>query len=104
VIALFAVLALVLSGHIVDKTTGQPLPNVTVRSGTSHAKTDAAGHYALRGLHPGRITIVLESDDVPPQSFDFNLKRLPAHLNFQACSTTLDYSCAQPGPPPQPGS
>jgi hypothetical protein len=104
VIALFAMATLVLSGHVVDRTTGQPLPGVALRAGVAKATTDRSGAYVLRGLHAGKLTVVLESDDVPPQSFDIEIRAAKGHRDFAACSTTLDYSCAPALPAPNPGS
>jgi 5-hydroxyisourate hydrolase-like protein (transthyretin family) len=104
VIALVAVAAFVLSGHVLDRTTGQPLSGVAVRAGSAKAKTDGSGHYTLRGLHVGKVTIVLESDDVPPQSFEITLHQAKTQRDFEACSTTLDYSCAPQVPLPNPGT
>jgi 5-hydroxyisourate hydrolase-like protein (transthyretin family) len=103
-IALVAVATLILSGHILDRTTGQPLSGVAVHAGVAKAKTDGAGHYTLRGLRAGKVTVVLESDDVPPQSFEITLHAAKTERDFEACSTTLDYSCAPQAPQPNPGS
>ena len=93
----------ILSGNIVDKTTGQPLTDVEVRvngaGGVTPAHSDAAGHYTLRGLSPGRHTLTLSSDDVPPQTFEVVINgNKPQHFDMTACSTTLDYSCAAAQP------
>jgi len=103
-IALLAAATLVLSGRVLDKTTGQPLANVGVRAGSAHATSDRAGNYVLRGLHAGKVTIVLESADVPPQTFGLTLIAAKTHRDFTACSTTLDYSCAPQASPPPSGA
>lgn len=90
----FAAVALVLTGLVTDRTTGQPLSGVAVHAGAMKTKTDTAGRYTLHGLHAGKVTIVLESDDVPPESFDLRLQAAKTRHDFTACSTTLDYSCA----------
>jgi hypothetical protein len=88
-----------LSGQIVDRTTGQPLAGVDVSVAGSAkiapARTGDAGRYTLRGLRPGRYTLNVSSDDVPPQTFAVVVGSRPTQrFNIIACSTTLDYSCA----------
>jgi hypothetical protein len=101
---LLAAATLVLSGHVLDRTTGQPLAGVSVHAGAAKATTDGSGHYTLRGLRAGKATIVLESDDVPPQNFAVTLRAPKTQRDFTACSTTLDYTCAPQAPVPAPGS
>jgi hypothetical protein len=89
----------VLTGQIVDRTTGQPLVGVDVSAQGSAkvtpARTNDSGRYALRGLTHGRYTLTVTSDDVPPQTFQVVVGAGPTqHFNITACSTTLDYSCA----------
>jgi hypothetical protein len=89
----------VVAGNIVDRTTGQPLTGVDVRAQggakVAPARSNADGHYVLRGLTPGHYTLTVSSDDVPPQTFDVVVRAGSVqHLNLTACSTTLDYSCA----------
>lgn len=99
-----AALALALatfSGRLVDQTTGQPLTHVHVHAAgpsTGEATSDAHGRFTLRKLRPGAYTIVVQSDDVPQQTFHVTLSgnRVTA-LTMKACSTTLDYHCAAPG-------
>jgi hypothetical protein len=98
--ALPIVLALtVLSGQIVDKTTGQPLAGVDVsvagNTKIAPARSNETGRYTLRGLSHGRVTLSVSSDDVPPQTFAVVIGGGPTqHFTITACSTTLDYSCA----------
>ncbi len=89
----------VLSGKIVDRTTGQPLSGVDVSirgaQKSAAARTDGTGRYTLRGLRAGTYTLTVSSDDVPPQTFDVAVRAVKTQqLNITACSTTLDYSCA----------
>jgi protocatechuate 3,4-dioxygenase beta subunit len=88
----------VLVGHVTDKTTGQPLPNVTIAIGAHHTTTDANGAYRLGGLTPGNYTLSASSDDVLPQHRNVVLKQqsLPTTLDLTLCSTTLDYGCTNP--------
>lgn len=46
-------------GHVIDKKTGEHLPyiRVTVKGTTLAAMTDATGHYFLKNLPVGRITL-----------------------------------------------
>jgi hypothetical protein len=99
----FALAVTVLSGQILDRTTGQPLAGVDVSvqgsAKIAPARTNDAGRYALRGLARGRYTLGISSDDVPPQTFAVVVGAGPTqHFNITACSTTLDYSCAAAQP------
>jgi protocatechuate 3,4-dioxygenase beta subunit len=93
-----AAFAVVLSGHVLDRTTGQPLAGVQVRAGHAHAVTDRAGRYALRGLRAGAVAITLESDDVPAQHITVTVGTGATVRDLRACSTTLDYNCSAPAP------
>jgi protocatechuate 3,4-dioxygenase beta subunit len=96
-----AALALaILVGHVTDKTTGQPLPNVTIAVGSHHATTDIHGAYRLTSLAPGRHTLSASSNDVPPQHRSVIVKNqsAPTTLDLVLCSTTLDYGCGAAGP------
>jgi protocatechuate 3,4-dioxygenase beta subunit len=97
VAGLFALAVLV--GHVTDKTTGQPLANVTIAVGAQHTTTDAHGAYRLTGVSPGHYTLSASSKDVPPQHRSVVIKSgAPTTLDLVLCSTTLDYSCAGAGP------
>jgi hypothetical protein len=85
-----------LFGTLQDKTTGQPLPNVSVAAGHATATTDAHGRFVLK-LAPGSYTLTVESNDVPPQAFAVRAKPGRTNVTLKACSTTLDYHCAGPG-------
>jgi protocatechuate 3,4-dioxygenase beta subunit len=89
----------VLSGRVLDRTTGQGLAHVRVSAAATRATTDAAGRYVLRGLKPGATAVTLESDDVPAQHFTVIVGSGANAHDFRACSTTLDYSCAAPAAP-----
>jgi hypothetical protein len=94
----------VLAGKIVDRTTGQPLTGVDVSAQgavkVAPARTNDAGHYTLHGLAPGKYTLTVSSDDVPPQTFEIvvHAAAKPQRFDMTACSTTLDYSCAAAQP------
>jgi hypothetical protein len=90
-----------LTGHITDKTTGQPLAGVRIiasgHAGRYAATTNAHGlfHLALPG---GRYRLNFSSRDVPPQQQDVTIAGKRQSITLQACSTTLDYACgAGPG-------
>ena len=95
-----ALLTVVLAGRVLDRTTGQPLAHVVVASDATHrATTDAAGRFALRGLRGSRVTVTLESDDVPAQRVTVPLRaRGTTRHDLHACSTTLDYNCGAQTP------
>ncbi len=95
------VLAL-LTGHVLDRTTGQGLAHVRVTAGSTHTTTDGSGAFTLRGLKTGPLAVTLESDDVPAQHFTVTVRGSMQH-DFHACSTTLDYSCGAPALPNAPG-
>jgi 5-hydroxyisourate hydrolase-like protein (transthyretin family) len=90
----------ILVGHVVDRTTGQPLTGVDVSvTGTAAkiapTKTNDAGTFKLRGLATGTYTVTVSSDDVPPQTFSVVVHATKEQrFEITACSTTLDYSCA----------
>ncbi len=90
----------VLFGQVTDRTTGQPMPRVTLHlrgSIRATATTDRSGRYRLDGLRPGVYTVTLESNDVPPVSTRVHVGVRTTRRNFVVCSTTLDYSCAGAG-------
>jgi hypothetical protein len=99
-----ALVLVVLSGHITDRTTGQPLAGVHVTvSGPSHAtaSTGSGGQSTLRNLLPGTYSVTISSDDVPRVRSSVTIGTKNATQDFTVCSTTLDYSCAggSGGPP-----
>ena len=92
----------VLSGHIVDQTTDQPLVGVKITlSGASKAvaTTDRNGRFRLTGLKPGTYTLTMESNDVPPQTSSVRLRSGEIRaVDLKLCSTTLDYHCGPASP------
>jgi hypothetical protein len=95
--SLIAVWALaVLVGNLGDRTTGQPLAGVVVTLGSAHATSHADGSFRLTGLKPGRATLSVSSDDVPPQQFPVTVGASTTRVNLRVCSTTLDYNCGPP--------
>jgi 5-hydroxyisourate hydrolase-like protein (transthyretin family) len=100
--ALLAAVLAVLTGHVVDRTTGQPLIGVDISAAsgakTVTARSDDGGRYTLKNLPAGSYTLTVSSDDVPPQHFSVVVHGAKAHFDITACSTTLDYSCAAAQP------
>jgi outer membrane usher protein FimD/PapC len=95
--AVMALVLVVLSGHITDKTTGQPLVGVHVSvSGPSRAtaSTGSNGQYVLRNLRPGTYSVTISSNDVPREQRSVTIGTKNTTQDFTVCSTTLDYSCA----------
>ncbi len=92
--------ALVLSvfaGRLVDTTTGQPLPGVSIRlAGPSSASvtSDRLGRFRIKALKPGSYTVKMQSQDVPQQQIGVTLRaNTTTVLDIKICSTTLDYHC-----------
>jgi hypothetical protein len=50
----------------------------------------------LTGLKPGRATLSVSSDDVPPQQFSVTVGSATSRVSLRVCSTTLDYNCGPP--------
>ena len=100
-LASYALALLTFWGTLVDQTTGQPLPGVrvTTQGPTSRwTTTDARGKFALTNLTAGHYVITVESRDVPPQHFERRLTKSTTQT-LRACSTTLDYHCANSSGP-----
>ncbi len=86
----------VLIGNLADRTTGQPLSGVRIALGTAHTVSRPDGSFRLKGVKPGRSTLTVSSDDVPPQHFSVTVGRSNSHVDLRVCSTTLDYNCGLP--------
>ena len=89
----FAFAAAIVAGTVSDRTTGQPLPGVTIAIGSAHAVTRADGSFKLIGVKAGTATLSAESDDVPPQHFPVKVGKTSSRADLRVCSTTLDYNC-----------
>lgn len=92
-----ALALITLTGHVLDKLTGQDLSGVTVSVPGAKVRpvtTNDDGLFKLR-LPAGTYTIHLESNDVPPQEFTVKLRATQRTVaqDFKACSLTLDYHC-----------
>ncbi len=103
-LAVFALALATFNGNVVDLTTGQSMPGVSVSlagPSTASAKADKAGRVAFKSLRPGDYTITVQSDDVPPQAFHLTLKSgQTIVIDLKVCSATLDYHCGGPAPGP----
>jgi protocatechuate 3,4-dioxygenase beta subunit len=102
--ALCVALALaLLSGRVLDATTGQPLAGIRISAvGPTRATTttDRAGRFTFTTLKPGRYRITARSRAVPPQSVHRTLRAgKPLNIRLHVCSTTLDYHCGGGGVP-----
>ena len=86
----------VLTGRVLDRTTGQGLPHVSVYVGDASATTNASGRFIVRHLKPGPTDVTLKSDDVPTQHYLIRIGAGTTNHDFRACSTTLDYNCGTP--------
>jgi TonB family protein len=52
-----------LSGRVLERGTRTPLGGVAVEAGAVGVSTDAAGHFALRGLLPGEVEVTIASPE-----------------------------------------
>jgi hypothetical protein len=91
----FAIALVIVAGSVADRTTGQPLPGVTVAIGAAHTVSHTDGTFRLSVAKAGAAVVSVSSDDVPPQQFNVKLAP-PARVNLRVCSTTLDYNCGPP--------
>ncbi len=63
----------VLSGQVVDRRTGAPLPFAAVSVGDRDLVADAEGRFALFGLAPGEVEVVARVDGYRPQTVEVSL-------------------------------
>ena len=91
-----SILFAVLIGTVTDRSTGQPMPGVTIAVGAAHTLSRAGGSYKLSGLKPGRTTVSFSSEDVPPQHLPVTIGPATTRADLRVCSTTLDYNCGIP--------
>jgi hypothetical protein len=91
----------VFAGRLLDTTTGQPLPGVTVQlSGPSTASvtSDRLGRFTIKSLKAGTYTVTMQSKDVPQQRINVDLHaNTTTVLDIKICSSTLDYHCGDGG-------
>ncbi len=74
-------------GHVVDAKTGEHLPGITIAiKGTTYGTaTDNTGHYTLRHLKPGKLTLVMRGLGYISQERTITLESNKMHeLNFEA--------------------
>lgn len=74
-------------GHVVDAQTGEHIPGITIaiKGTTFGTSTDATGHFYLRHLRPGRITLVMQGVGYISQEQEVNLSaNKTIEINFSA--------------------
>ena len=75
-----------LYGHVIDSETGEHLPYVTVTipGTTIGTMTDASGHYFLKNLPTGTITVEARMMSYDPVRHEVTLKKGQSlELNFE---------------------
>ena len=73
-------------GHVIDKSTGEHIPYVTIRLvGTSYGTmTDATGHYFMKNIPDGKYEIEATYIGFLSQKFSVNIKgRKTVEVNFE---------------------
>ena len=66
----------VIDGHVVEKSTHEPMPGVSVRIGDRLiGETDQSGRFHITGLCPGDVTVTLERIDCKPQIRQLTLRK-----------------------------
>lgn len=74
-------------GHVIDALTGEHVPGVTIQiKGTTFGtSTDATGHYFLRNIKPGEITLVMRGVGYLSQERTIVIQRNKVvEVNFEA--------------------
>lgn len=74
-------------GHVVNKKTGEHLPGITIaiKGTTFGTMTDRTGHYFLKNLKPGKITLVMRGMGFKSQEKDVTVvPNKIAEVNFEA--------------------
>ena len=75
-----------LYGHVIDSKTGEHLPyaTVTIPGTTIGTMTDASGHYFLKNLPTGTITVEARMMSYDPVRHEVTLKKGQSlELNFE---------------------
>ncbi|MDO4708183.1 MAG: TonB-dependent receptor [Porphyromonadaceae bacterium] len=79
-------------GHVVDQKTGEHLAGITiaVKGTTFGTATDATGHYALRHLRPGGITLVMQGLGYRSQELEVRVEAgKTVEVNFTATQDNI---------------
>lgn len=74
-------------GHVIDKKTGDHLPGITIgiKGTTFGTATDATGHYYLKHLKPGQVTLVMHGLGYKSQEKVVTIERnRTIEINFEA--------------------
>lgn len=80
-------------GHVVDAISHEHLPGMTIQiKGTTFGTTtDGTGHYFLKNLKPGKITLVLRGVGYQSQEKEISVERGVTHeINFGAVEDVIN--------------
>ena len=71
-------------GHVKDSKTGEHLVGITIaiKGTTFGTSTDATGHYYLRNLRPGEITLIMRGMGYKSQERVVRVEKDLQSLNF----------------------
>lgn len=84
-----------LYGHVIDSETGEHLPYVTVTipGTTIGTMTDASGHYFLKNLPTGTITVEARMMSYDPVRHEVTLKKdSPSNSTSKSRKTELPWT------------
>lgn len=76
-----------ITGHVIDAKTGEHLPGMTIaiKGTTFGTATDNTGHFALRHLKPGKLTLVMRGLGYISQEREVNIEaNKTREVNFEA--------------------
>lgn len=76
-----------ITGHVVDAKTGEHLPGITIaiKGTTFGTSTDNTGHFTLRHLKPGKITLVMRGLGYTSQEREVSVSSdRTIEVNFEA--------------------
>lgn len=84
-----------ITGHVVDAQTGEHLVGITIaiKGSTFGTATDNTGHFSLRHLRPGRITLVMRGMGYESQEREVEViagKTLEINFNAREDNTRID--------------
>lgn len=84
-----------LYGHVIDSKTGEHLPyaTVTIPGTTIGTMTDASGHYFLKNLPTGTITVEARMMSYDPVRHEVTLKKdSPSNSTSKSRKTELPWT------------
>lgn len=79
-------------GHVVDAKTGEHLPGITIaiKGTTFGTATDATGHYYLKHLKPGRVTLIMQGLGYKSQEIEIEVQmHKTQEINFTALQDNI---------------